>query len=192
MTREQYHKRQPGRVLRPHRDWLVLDFVVGAIGAVFLGIGAWGVAITIGTLADMSALSSDCSQNACTRTATLVDRQRTYIPGGGLWGTGPRVDYCVVTLDLDSQRHQAAILGSVCPKLTVPSSVSADVWRGRIVVVHTSAGSWITHVHPSLGLVSGLIQMLALLPFGLCLLIIEFDVMNHRPVWRVHHRLFAR
>ncbi|TMB94135.1 MAG: hypothetical protein E6J40_14430 [Chloroflexi bacterium] len=46
--REQYHKRQPGRVLRPHRDWMVLDFVVGAIGAVFLGIGAWGVTIAIG------------------------------------------------------------------------------------------------------------------------------------------------
>jgi hypothetical protein len=164
---------------------------VAAIGLVLLGIGLWGAVLAIGAADDLAALTSECAQGACAHAGTLVDRQRTSIPGGRLYDIGSGVDYCALTLDLDSGERQAAIPGSICERLAVPSAASAEIWRGRIVSVHTTAGSWITPLHPSNSLFQSLLRLLALVPFALCVMIIQYDVTSHRPVWKVHRHWFG-
>jgi hypothetical protein len=170
---------------------MVLDFVVAAIALPFLGVGLLGVSMAIGAADDLAALGNDCAHNACSHHGMLVDRQRTNLPGGGLWGVGSQLDYCLLTLDLDSAKREVTISGPTCPKLTVPSPASAEIWRGNIVSVQTQAGAAVSFLHPSFALLAGLLRTLALVPAALCVMIIQYDWTRHRPVWKVHRHLFG-
>jgi hypothetical protein len=186
--------KRPLRVLRPHRDWLVLDFVVAAIGLIFLALALSGLVAGIGAGTDLAALSTDCSASRCLHTGTLDSKERihTSVGGyGGLYSVGPSPDYCVLTMKLDIGTEQAAVPGPICDVLSVPSPIKAELWRGRAVAVQTKAGTVATFMDPSNALFSGLLRMIALVPFGLCVAMIEVDVARHRHVWRVRHRLFG-
>lgn len=186
-------KRRP-RVLQPHREWLLLDFVLAAIGLIFLAVAISGLVAGIGAGSDLAALNRDCSASRCFHTGTLASKQRTHTPDGGyggLYSVGPSPDYCVLTMKLDVGIEQAAVPGPVCDQLTVPSPIKAELWRGRTMAVETNARTVPTFMDPSNALFSGLLRMLALLPFGLCVAMIEVDVARHRHVWRVRHRLFG-
>lgn len=186
--------RQPRRVFRPHRDWLALDFILAAVGLVFLAVAVSGLATLAGAAADLSALSSDCGDGRCDHLGTLTVKQRTYFPisgYGGLYEVGPSPDYCALTLSLDVGTNQAAVAGPLCNTVSTPSPVTATIWHGRVVTVEMNGRSVPTYFHPSFGIVPGLLRLLALIPVALCVALIEVDIANHRHVWRVRRRLFG-
>jgi hypothetical protein len=178
------------RLLRPHRDWHLFDFVISAVSLVFLGIAASGALTLLGGLLDLSALGRDCASGSCTQTGKLSAHDRTYINSVAIFGAGGKIDHCVLTLDLAGGSKQAAVNGPACHQMQDGSPISAEVWRGNVVRADTQAGRMDTYLNPSLAVIVGLWRMLALVPFGIGLALIHIDFLNHHRVVRIRHRLF--
>jgi hypothetical protein len=99
--------------------------------------------------------------------------------------------YCPITVGLSGGSRQVWISGSVCDQIPVGSGVDATIWRGKIVIVKTAAGTFGTADNPGVGIGAGLFKMLAFVPFLLLVAMIHVDVANHRVVRRLRSRFQA-
>lgn len=184
--------RHSPRILRPHRDWLVLDFVFAAIGIAFLVLGLTGLVRVVEGAAELAALTADCGDGVCQHAGILTAKERTHFPSGGyagLYDVGPSPDYCVLAMSLDTGKQVVAVAGPICDELFIPSPIKVELWHGRVVEVEIKARTITTYFHPSFAIFSGLIRAIAFVPFGLFVALIKVDVAHHRPVWKIRHRL---
>ena len=171
------------RVLRPHQTWHALDFVLAAVAALCLAYALWGVATASTALGQLRDLSLACAEDACLHHGVLKAHSVTHGTANWYGGPGGGVDYCTMTMDLDVGTLRAAVISSACAQLNEGERVDAEIWRGNIVSVTTSAGPMGTFLHPSVGLFLGLWRLLALVPSLALVAMIHIDVVNH-TAWR--------
>jgi hypothetical protein len=172
------------RVLYPHQHWQTLDFVLGGIAVLSLAYGLLGLAMVASALNDVNSIQRECSFNECAQHGTVTKAAFTYF-------TTAYGRYCPITVDLNGGSHQVLIAGSVCNQIPVGSGVDATIWRGKIVIVKTAAGTFGTADNPGVGIGAGLFKMLAFVPFLLLVAMIHVDVANHRVVRRLRSRFQA-
>jgi len=174
------------RVLGPQEHWQTLDFVLAAIALAFLAFALLGLSNIAGALNDMRVLQQDCPDSECLHHGT-VSGSFTY----GVQRYSLGAAYCVITMDLDVGRRQAALAGTVCRQIPVGSSIDATIWRGDVVLVKTAIGTMGTANNPGGGIGVGLFRMLTILPALLLVAMIHVDIANHRVVRRIRGKLFA-
>ena len=174
------------RVLRPQEHWQTLDFVLAVIALAFVGFALVGLSNVVGALNDTRALQQDCPDSECVHHGT-VSGSTTYVATRYSLGSA----YCIITMDLDIGRRQAALAGRVCREIPAGSPIDATVWRGSVVIVKTSIGTMGTYDNPGTDLGVGLFRMLAILPALLLVAMIHVDIANHRVVRGIRGRLFA-
>ena len=167
----------------------MLDFVLAAVALCFLLYGLWGVGMGMAALADMRALELVCGETQCDHHGVLAAHSVTYTSANWLFGPGGGFNYCMLAMDLDVGRRQAAVVASTCARVADGGPVDAEIWRGNVVSVTTSAGRMGTLEHPAAELYLGLYRSVALLAFALFVVLIHIDVANHRAVWMVRRRI---
>jgi hypothetical protein len=172
----------------------VLDFVLTSIAVLFLAVAVSGVVTVAGALNDMSAIASECANSACNHAATVTGAQRTRLPSPPITPvvSVSTVDYCVLTLTLDLGTLRAAVDGRQCPLLPVGSRAVVEVWRGTVETVRAPDGVFPTYLNPEVTAFAAAFRLLALLPFGLLVAMIEIDLAHHHLVLRIQHRLRRR
>jgi hypothetical protein len=172
----------------------VLDFVLAGIALVFLAVAASGGLIVASSVRDISNISSECQGGGCSHLATVVSAQRTYLPSTPIYPTvfGRRVDYCMLTMNLNGTSLQAVVDGAQCPVLPAGSQVSIEVWHGTVETVTAPDGVFLTYLNPEVTAGAAAFQLLALLPFAMLLAMIEIDLAHHHLVLRIRRWLRRR
>jgi hypothetical protein len=165
------------RVLYPHQHWQTLDFVLGGIALCCLAFGLFGLETAASALNDVSSIQRECGFDECVQHGTVTAAASNYATSFGR--------YCSLTIDLNGSSRRVSIAGSVCSQIPVGSAADATVWRGKIVVVKTVAGTFGTTDNPGVGVGAGLFRMLAFVPFLLLVAMIHVDIANHRVVRRM-------
>jgi hypothetical protein len=168
------------RVLYPHQHWQTLDFVLAGIAVCCLAFGLVGLATVVSALNDVNSIQRECSFNECVQHGTVTAISGRYPNAFG--------QYCSMTVDLNGVSHQVLIAGYVCSQIPNGSGVDATIWRGRIVIVSTTAGTFGTADNPGAGVGAGLFKMLAFVPFLLLVAMIHVDIASHRVVRRIWDR----
>jgi hypothetical protein len=171
------------RVLRPHRGWQTLDFVLAAVALAFLALALGGLSDLLGAWRDVEALQRDCPNSVCVHHGTVAG---TYTYFASTYSTS--TSYCVLTIALDTGRRQVGLAGRVCSQIPDGSTVDATIWRGKVVIVKTAAGTMGTLENPGTNVGSGVFRMLAIVPVLLLVAMIHVDIANHRVVRRVLRR----
>lgn len=172
----------------------MLDFVLAGIALVFLAVAASGGLIVASSVRDMNNISSECQGGRCSYLATVVSAQRTYLPSGAIYPTvfGRRVDYCLLTMNLNGTSLQAVVDGAQCPLLPAGSQISVEVWHGTVETVTAPDGVFPTYLNPEVTALGAAFRLLALLPFAMVLGMIEIDLAHHHLVLRIRRWLRRR
>ena len=137
-----------------------------------------------GSLNDLSSIERECPFSDCVAHGTVTASSAFGIG----YGFGK---YCVITIDLGGRSRNVSLAGTVCSQIPVGSEVDATSWRGKIVIVKTTAGTFGTTDNPGAGVGAGLFKVLAFVPLLLLVAMIHVDIANHRVVRRIRGRLFA-
>jgi hypothetical protein len=174
--------------VRPVHTWTRFDVGLAAVALPFLAFGLWGVTTIAGTLSDVAALDQDCRLRECFHHGVLVDHALGVITRGGRFVPGPTANYCVLTMQLDNGTWQAAVNASYCSGLANGTQVDAEIWRSQVVAVRSSQGQTGTYVNPEVGIPVGLTRALGLVPAGLLIAMIHYDVVNRHIVPRLRRR----
>ena len=169
----------------------MLDFVLAGIALAFFAVAASGVVLVAGAIGDMRAIASECANGACTHTAAVVTAERTRLPSPSITPVFAvrTVDYCVLTLALDPGTLRAAVDGKQCPLLPAGSRAGVEVWRGTVETVTAPDGVFPTYLNPEVTAFAASFRLLALLPFGVLVAMIEIDLAHHHLVLRIRRRL---
>ena len=169
-------------MLRPRQEWQKLDFVLAAIALGFLAYAAWGAATAVAAQHEVDVIARACADGACDHRGVLA--AHSYF-GRGSRAAGNGIDYCLLTMDLDSGTRQVVVIGSICRQLSDGSRVDAEIWQGTIVAVTANGATFGTFQNPSAGIYLGLLRLLALVPFAFFVAMIHVDIANHQVVRKV-------
>src|SRR6266849_3751341 len=170
------------RLVRPHKAWTRFDFGVAVVGLASLAVALSGAALIAAAVADTATLNRTCGAGDCTHRGVVMSHTTAFSTANR------RPGYCTVTIEFDGATTDVAIQGSFCSQVTDGSPIDADIWRGQVVVVTIGGQRIGTPANPEATFLPGVVRLLGLPLFLLCVAIIHFDMQNHPAVMRVVRR----